>query len=102
MKSSIVLLMAGSGTRSGLEINKVLYQINKIPLFMYSLEKFNQVGFDEYILVVSKNDFDIVNEYMENSSLKVIPSNIRLVAVSIFALLISRNWSPFVINIRKP
>ncbi len=71
MKSSIVLLMAGSGTRSGLEINKVLYQINKTPLFMYSLEKFNQVGFDEYILVVSKNDFEIVNEYMESSPLKV-------------------------------
>lgn len=71
MKSSVILLMAGSGTRSGLEINKVLYQINKTPLFMYSLEKFNQVGFDEYVLVVSKNDYDIVNEYMENSPLKV-------------------------------
>ena len=35
MKSSLILLMAGSGTRSGLEINKVLYQINNIPLFMY-------------------------------------------------------------------
>lgn len=71
MKSSLVLLMAGSGTRSGLEINKVLYQINGIPLFMYSLDKFSQVGFDEYILVVSKNDFDIVSEYMENTPLKV-------------------------------
>ena len=71
MKSSLILLMAGSGTRSGLEINKVLYQINNIPLFMYSLDKFNQVGFDEYILVVSKNDFDIVFEYMENTQLDV-------------------------------
>ena len=62
MKSSLILLMAGSGTRSGLEINKVLYQINKTPLFLYSLEKFNQVGFNEYILVVSKNDFDLVSE----------------------------------------
>ena len=33
MKNSLVLLMAGSGTRSGLEINKVLYQINQTPLF---------------------------------------------------------------------
>lgn len=71
MKSSLVLLMAGSGTRSGLEINKVLYQINGTPLFMYSLDKFSQVGFDEYILVVSKNDFDIVSEYIENTPLKV-------------------------------
>ena len=59
MKSSLVLLMAGSGTRSGLEINKVLYQINKIPLFMYSLDKFSQVGFDEYILVTSRNNFNL-------------------------------------------
>ena len=71
MKNSLVLLMAGSGTRSGLEINKVLYQINQTPLFMYSLEKFHKVGFDEYILVVSKNDFEIVNEYMENTSFNV-------------------------------
>ena len=71
MKSSLVLLMAGSGTRSGLEINKVLYQINKIPLFMYSLDKFSQVGFDEYILVTSRNDFELVSEYMENTPLKV-------------------------------
>ena len=71
MKNSLILLMAGSGTRSGLEINKVLYQINNTPLFMYSLEKFNQVGFDEYILVVSKNDYELVFEYMENSPFKV-------------------------------
>ena len=71
MKNSLVLLMAGSGTRSGLEINKVLYQINQVPLFMYSLEKFHKVGFDEYILVVSKNDFEIVSEYMENTSFNV-------------------------------
>ena len=60
MKSSLILLMAGSGTRSGLDINKVLYQINQTPLFMYSLNKFHQVGFDEYILVVSKNDYDYI------------------------------------------
>lgn len=71
MKSSLVLLMAGSGTRSGLEMNKVLYQINQVPLFMYSLKKFYQVGFDEYILVISKNDYDYVSEYIETTSLNV-------------------------------
>ncbi len=71
MKNSLILLMAGSGTRSGLEINKVLYQINQIPLFMYSLEKFHKVGFDEYILVVSKNDYEIVCEYMETTQYDV-------------------------------
>lgn len=71
MKNSLILLMAGSGTRSGLEINKVLYKINNIPLFMYSLEKFHSVGFDEYILVVSKNDYEIVSEYLETISFPV-------------------------------
>ena len=67
MKNSLILLMAGNGSRCGLEINKVLYQINQVPLFIYSLEKFTQVGFDEYILVVSENDYDIVSEYIKNT-----------------------------------
>lgn len=71
MKNSLILLMAGNGSRCGLEINKVLYRINQVPLFIYSLEKFNQVGFDEYILVVSENDYDIVTEYIENTSYNV-------------------------------
>ena len=71
MKSSLILLMAGSGTRSGLEINKVLYQINQTPLFMYSLNKFHQVGFDEYVLVVSKNDYDYICEYMATTPYQV-------------------------------
>ena len=71
MKSSLILLMAGSGTRSGLDINKVLYQINQTPLFMYSLNKFHQVGFDEYILVVSKNDYDYICEYMATTPYQV-------------------------------
>ena len=48
MKSSAILLMAGSGTRSLLPINKTLYKINDIPLFMYSLNKLYEVSFDEY------------------------------------------------------
>ena len=57
MKNSLILLMAGNGSRCGLEINKVLYRINQVPLFIYSLEKFNQVGFDEYILVVFQRNY---------------------------------------------
>ena len=54
MKSSAILLMAGSGTRSLLPINKTLYKINDIPLFMYSLNKLYEVSFDEYSHLLSR------------------------------------------------
>jgi 2-C-methyl-D-erythritol 4-phosphate cytidylyltransferase/2-C-methyl-D-erythritol 2,4-cyclodiphosphate synthase len=67
MKSSAILLMAGSGTRSLLPINKTLYKINDIPLFMYSLNKLYEVSFDEYILVTNELDYDQVKTYLETT-----------------------------------
>jgi 2-C-methyl-D-erythritol 4-phosphate cytidylyltransferase/2-C-methyl-D-erythritol 2,4-cyclodiphosphate synthase len=67
MKSSAILLMAGSGTRSLLPINKTLYKIDDIPLFMYSLNKLYEVSFDEYILVTNELDYDQVKTYLETT-----------------------------------
>lgn len=67
MKSSAILLMAGSGTRSLLPINKTLYKINNIPLFMYSLNKLYEVSFDEYILVTNELDYEQVKTYIEST-----------------------------------
>ena len=67
MKSSAILLMAGSGTRSLLPINKTLYKINDIPLFMYSLNKLYEVSFDEYILVTNELDYEQVKSYLETT-----------------------------------
>ena len=67
MKSSAILLMAGSGTRSLLPINKTLYKINDIPLFMYSLNKLFEVSFDEYILVTNELDYEQVKTYIEST-----------------------------------
>lgn len=67
MKSSAILLMAGSGTRSLLPINKALYKINNIPLFMYSLNKLYEVSFDEYILVTNELDYEQVKTYIEST-----------------------------------
>ena len=36
----VVLLMAGSGSRTGLSYNKMFYKINNTPLFLFSLEVF--------------------------------------------------------------
>lgn len=54
MKNSFILLMAGSGTRTGLKENKTLHLVNAHPVFYYSLKKAIEVGFDEYILVHSQ------------------------------------------------
>ena len=67
MKSSAILLMAGSGTRTHLTYNKTLYEINNVPLFMYSLNKLTQVGFDEYIIVVSNSDYEYVCNYLAST-----------------------------------
>lgn len=60
-KINAILLMAGSGTRTKLLYNKALYEINKIPLFMYSLLKFKEIKeIEKVYLVVSENDYNNV------------------------------------------
>ncbi len=59
---SAVILLAGSGRRSGLSINKTLYKLNNKPMFMYSYQKFKSMG-AEVILVVSKEDYETIKEY---------------------------------------
>ncbi|MGD9604811.1 MAG: 2-C-methyl-D-erythritol 4-phosphate cytidylyltransferase [Bacilli bacterium] len=59
----VILLMAGSGTRTGLSYNKMLYKINNRPLFMYSLDTF--LSFQEcsiVVLVVQANEQKLVQE----------------------------------------
>lgn len=74
MKSSAILLMAGSGTRTHLTYNKTLYEINNVPLFMYSLNKLTKVGFDEYIIVVSNSDYEYVCNYLAST-----PHHVKIV-----------------------
>ncbi len=73
LTKALILLLAGSGKRfieSNNTIdttNKVLYKINQIPLYIYSLRKFYDFNFDKIYLVVSKIDFDNVKEYLNNT-----------------------------------
>jgi 2-C-methyl-D-erythritol 4-phosphate cytidylyltransferase len=63
MKCSVIILAAGSGKRTGLQYNKVLYEIRGKKLIEYSIDKFKEFPMiDEIILVVSKNEL----EYFEN------------------------------------
>ena len=53
-----LLLMAGSGTRTSLNYNKIEYKINGKPLYQYSLEKFLSLKeCNKVILVVKEDEF---------------------------------------------
>lgn len=65
---SLILLMGGNSSRYNTGSNKVLTKIMGIPLFMYSLNTFNQTQkLNEIILVINKNDEKEINEYLENT-----------------------------------
>ncbi len=68
--NTALIVAAGSGNRAQLNQSKVLYQINKKPLFLYSVETFLSLGF-KIILVVSKNDFNEIQKY-QNEDVKLI------------------------------
>ena len=77
-----ILLMAGSGNRSGLEYNKIKYEINNKPLYLYSLEKFYNIDFCENIYVVVKKEEYKDFIHLENNKVKlVIGGNTRFNSV---------------------
>ena len=67
---SVVLLMAGRGTRMGLNENKILLKLGDKPLFMYSLEKFLKHNF-EVVCVINENDKDKI--------IPILPKNVKYV-----------------------
>ena len=72
-KINAILLMAGNGTRTKLLYNKALYEINKIPLFMYSLLKFKRIKeIDKIYLVVKECDYNQVLDILKSNNEDVI------------------------------
>jgi 2-C-methyl-D-erythritol 4-phosphate cytidylyltransferase len=59
MNCTAIILAAGSGKRTGLKYNKVLYEINGKKLIDYSIDKFKEFpSINEIILVVSPDELD--------------------------------------------
>ena len=59
MNCSAIILAAGSGKRTGLKYNKVLYEIHGKKLIDYSIDKFKEFSeIDEIILVVAQNELE--------------------------------------------
>lgn len=62
--NTALIVAAGAGIRSNLKTSKILYEINEKPLFMYSVELFQSLGY-EICLVVSKADLNKVMDYVK-------------------------------------
>lgn len=105
-KIDAILLMAGTGSRTLLPYNKAIYSINQIPLYMYSLIKFNQVPEIENIyLVVNENDYDVVlNEVSQNypSTFVVIGGQTRSESVKCALKRLSKNNDVIIHDCARP
>ena len=64
---SVILVMAGRGTRMGIDKNKILLDLANKPVYMHSLELFLQYNF-EIICVINKDD---ENEIVPNLDKRV-------------------------------
>lgn len=64
--NTALIVAAGTGSRSELKESKVLFKLNQKPLFMFSVELFQSLGF-EICLVVSKNDMSEIMDYVDSS-----------------------------------
>ncbi len=62
---SVVLLMAGTGSRMGADKNKILLKANDKMLFEYPLELFKKYNF-EIICVINKNDEELLKPYLKD------------------------------------
>ncbi len=72
-----ILLLAGSGARTGLKENKILYKINGHPLYEYPLNTFLKIkDCNNIILVVRKEEYDYFKK-LENEKIKVVIGGLR-------------------------
>ena len=67
----VVLLMAGRGTRTGLDYNKVLYKINNKPIFRYSLDTFLEIEeCNRIVLVINPEEEAEIKSLISDVNLK--------------------------------
>jgi 2-C-methyl-D-erythritol 4-phosphate cytidylyltransferase / 2-C-methyl-D-erythritol 2,4-cyclodiphosphate synthase len=74
--NTALIVAAGTGSRSELKESKILFKINHKPIFMYSVELFQSLGFD-ICLVVSKSDMNEIMDYVDESVKIVIGGKTR-------------------------
>ncbi len=80
--NTALIVAAGTGSRAQLNQSKVMYQVNKKPLFLYSVETFLSLGF-EIVLVVAKKDINEVRKYVSENIKLVIGGKTRAESVKL-------------------
>ena len=66
----VIILCAGSGTRTGLDINKLFYKINDKEVILHTIEPFINDEKCKNIIVVSKeNELDYLKSLLNNSKI---------------------------------
>jgi len=73
---TVILLMAGSGRRVGLDYNKMMYKVNNKRLYQYALEKFLNKGL-KVVLVCNKDDYETVKAEIDDNIALVIGGKTR-------------------------
>lgn len=67
MNYSAILLIAGKGKRCNLDYNKVFFELNNKPLFLYSLDVFlHDDKCEEVIIVYNENDYNELKSYLKS------------------------------------
>ena len=67
---SVILLMAGTGSRMKLSQNKILLDLNQKPVFMHSYDKFKKYDL-EIVCVINPNDEEEIKKYVDENSILV-------------------------------
>ncbi len=82
MKTSLILTCAGKGERAGFNSNKLLQTKNGKTYMELALNKFVESGvINEYIVVVSKEDFSLVSKLLPTEIKIVVGGNTRTQSV---------------------
>lgn len=73
MKTAVIILLAGNSERFNSKIKKQFFSINSKPLIYYTISSFENCNeIDEITLVGQKNDFETINEIINNFKFKKI------------------------------
>ena len=65
MKISAIITCAGKGERFGLKYNKLLHEVNGLPIFVYTLNKFLRDDINQIVITSSKDDLDLFKSKTE-------------------------------------
>lgn len=73
---SVILLMAGVGSRMNINQNKILLNLANKPVFMHSYDKFKKFGL-EIICVINPNDELEIKKYLDEDAIIVYGGSTR-------------------------